>query len=121
MAVSDSYLAFVLEQLGGVKSVVTRRMFGGIGIYSDGVFFAVIDDDTLFFKVDDALAQRYIALGMPPFTPIPGAKPMSSYYQVPVEVLEDEETLGRWAKDSLAAIGASTSRKRRAKKSLPSG
>jgi DNA transformation protein len=105
LAVSDSYLAFVIEQLGGVRSIVTKRMFGGIGIYSDGVFFAVIDDDTLFFKVDDALAKRHIDRGMPPFAPIPGAKPMTSYYQVPVDVLEDAGMLARWAKDSLAAIG----------------
>src|SRR4030095_9214715 len=52
MAVSDSYLAYVLEQLDAVRGVVTKRMFGGVGIYSDDVFFAVIDNDTLFFKVD---------------------------------------------------------------------
>ena len=56
MAVSESYLAFVLGQLEGVRGVVTKRMFGGVGIYSDGVFFAVIDNDTLFFKVDDDAA-----------------------------------------------------------------
>ena len=59
VAVSDSYLSFVLEQLGGVRHVVTKRMFGGVGVYSDGQFFAVIDNDALFVKVDDALARRY--------------------------------------------------------------
>ena len=67
MSVSDSYLSFVLDQLAEVPRVVTKRMFGGIGIYSDGTFFAVIDNDTLFFKVDEALAQRYRDKGMPPF------------------------------------------------------
>jgi endonuclease/exonuclease/phosphatase family metal-dependent hydrolase/TfoX/Sxy family transcriptional regulator of competence genes len=107
MAVSESYLAFVVEQLGDVKAVVTKRMFGGIGIYSDGVFFAVIDNDTLFFKVDEALAVRYRDRGMPPFAPVPGAKPMTSYYQVPPDVLEDASTLSQWARDSLAAVVAS--------------
>ena len=101
MSVSDSYLSFVLEQLGDVPRVVTKRMFGGIGIYSDGTFFAVIDNDTLFFKVDETLAKRYRDKGMPPFAPIPGAKPMMGYYQVPPDVLEDGSTLARWAKDSL--------------------
>src|SRR6186713_1864963 len=103
MSVSNSYLSFVLEQLGDVPRVVTKRMFGGIGIYSDGTFFAVIDNDTLFFKVDETLAKRYRDKGMPPFAPIPGAKPMMGYYQVPSDVLEDASTLARWAKDSLAS------------------
>lgn len=115
MAVSDSYLAFVLEQLDGVKSVITKRMFGGIGIYSEGVFFAVIDDDTLFFKVDEVLAKRHTSRGMPPFAPIPGAKPMTSYYQVPADVLEDAHALARWANDSLHAIRSGPARKKGAK------
>jgi DNA transformation protein len=78
-------------------------MFGGIGIYSDGTFFAVIDNDTLFFKVDETLAKRYRDKGMPPFAPIPGAKPMMGYYQVPPDVLEDDAALARWAKDSIAS------------------
>jgi DNA transformation protein len=102
MAVSDSYLTFVLEQLAGVPQVITKRMFGGMGIYSEGTFFAVIDNDTLFFKVDETLAKRYRDKGMPPFAPIPGAKPMMGYYQVPPDVLEDARELGKWAKDSLA-------------------
>ena len=102
MSVSDSYLTFVLEQLEAVPKIVTKRMFGGIGIYSDGTFFGVIDNDTLFFKVDETLAQRYRDKGMPPFAPIPGAKPMMGYYQVPPDVLEDARSLARWAKDSIA-------------------
>ena len=114
MAVSDSYLAFVLEQLEGLRAIVTKRMFGGVGIYSDGKFFAVIDNDTLFFKVDETLAQRYRDKGMPPFAPIPGAKPMMGYYQVPPDVLEDAETLARWASESLA-IASSKGRGQRSK------
>ena len=102
MAVSDSYLTFVLEQLDDVPRVATKRMFGGVGIYSDGTFFAVIDNDTLFFKVDAVLAVRYRAKGMPPFAPIPGAKPMMGYYQVPPDILEDAAMLVKWAKDSIA-------------------
>jgi DNA transformation protein len=102
VSVSASYLTFILEQLDGVPRIVTKRMFGGVGIYSDGTFFAVIDNDTLFFKVDDALAKRYRDRGMPPFAPIPGAKPMMGYYQVPPDVLEDSAMLANWARDSIA-------------------
>jgi hypothetical protein len=58
MAVSPSYLAFVLEQLDGIRDLVPKRMFGGVGLYSGETFFAVIDNDTLFFKVDEALGAH---------------------------------------------------------------
>ena len=111
MAVSDSYLTFVLEQLAGVRAVVTRRMFGGVGIYSGEAFFAIIDNDTVFFKVDEALAVQYRKAGMPPFAPIPGKSPMMGYYQVPPDVLEDADEMARWAMQS---IGLATSPKVRA-------
>jgi DNA transformation protein len=112
MAVSGSYLTFVLEQLDDVPGIVTKRMFGGVGIYSDGTFFAVIDNDTLFFKVDEELAVRYRAKGMPPFAPIPGAKPMTGYYQVPPDVLEDATSLVKWAGDSIARAVKPTKKSR---------
>ena len=116
MAVSESYLAFVLEQLSGVRSIVTKRMFGGVGIYSDGVFFAVIDNDTIFFKVDEVLAEQYIKAGMPPFAPIPGQPPMMGYRQVPPEVLEDADEMVRWAKQSIQHAPVKKKTKPKAKK-----
>jgi DNA transformation protein len=119
MAVSESFLAFVLEQLGDVRLIVTKRMFGGVGIYSDGTFFAVIDNDTLFFKVNETLAKRYIDRGMPQFTPVPGAQPIAGYYQVPLDVLEDADALAKWARDSIAV--ASNPRRAKARRLRPSG
>ena len=105
MPVSESYLAFVLGQMEGLRGVVTKRMFGGVGIYSDGVFFAAIDNDTLFFKVDDDLRPRYRAAGMSAFAPMPGKPAMEGYYQVPPGVLEDAEALVKWARLSIAVVG----------------
>ena len=103
MAVSTSFAAYVLEQLDGVKGLSSRRMFGGMGLYAGETFFAIIDNDTLFFKVDDKLRARYQERGMPPFAPIPGKPAMLGYYQVPADVLEDADVLRRWAADSVAA------------------
>ena len=50
MAVTDDYLAFVLEQFARVTPVTARRMFGGVGLYADGVFFGVIDNNQLFLR-----------------------------------------------------------------------
>lgn len=100
MAVSDEYLEYVMDQLKEVGRVQPKRMFGGAGLYVDGVFMAIIADDTLYFKVDDSNRKDYEDVGMGPFRPsFKKSKrnaPMS-YYEVPVDVLEDEEALGEWA------------------------
>ena len=54
MPVSQSYREFVLEQLGRVTPVTGKSMFGGVGIYAQGLFFALIAENRLYFKVDDA-------------------------------------------------------------------
>ena len=53
MAVSDGYKSYVLDQLQMVGAVTAKAMFGGIGLYRAGVFFGLMDDDALYFKVDD--------------------------------------------------------------------
>jgi len=102
MAVSESFLTFVLEQLAGLRAVSSRRMFGGVGLYSGETFFAVIDNDTLFFKVDDATRPKYIKRRMGPFRPMPDMPPMTGYYQVPPGVLEDGDAMTVWGKEAVA-------------------
>lgn len=97
MPVSPSYRTFVLEQLGRVAPAIrARSMFGGVGIYSDALFFALMDDDTLFFKVDDTNRPDFEAAGMGPFRPFGPDGEVMQYYQVPEELLEDVETLELW-------------------------
>ena len=69
MAVSGNYRDFVLEQLGRVTSVTGKAMFGGVGINAQGLFFTLIDEDRLYFKVDDATRPDFERLGMEPFRP----------------------------------------------------
>jgi DNA transformation protein len=97
MSVSNGYRTYIVEQLAAVPALSTRRMFGGLGLYSDEWFFALIDDDVLFFKVDDANRADYVSRGMKAFMPIPG-KASFGYYQVPADVIEDAEELTRWAR-----------------------
>ena len=110
MPVSNDYLQYVLEQLGGVPRVTSRRMFGAIGLYSDGVFFALIDNDTLFFKVNDSNRADYVARNMGAFRPFPDKPDLSmSYFEVPADALEDRDELTLWARKSIAVAVASAS------------
>jgi DNA transformation protein len=107
MAVTPDYLQYVLEQLGGLAHVSSRRMFGGIGLYCDGVFFGLIDNDTLFFKVDDSNRPDYVARGMAAFRPFPDRPDQStSYFEVPADALEDRDELAVWARKSVLAASA---------------
>jgi DNA transformation protein len=76
MPVSADYRDYVLEQLAGAGRVTPRPMFGGVGLYLDGLFFALIDDDT----------RPEHAMG---------------YWQVPADVLEDPDSLASWAREAL--------------------
>ncbi len=68
MAPSADFLAFLTDQLRGLGTITTRRMFSGAGLYCDGLIFALILRDTLYFKVDDGNRQAYEAEGLEPFT-----------------------------------------------------
>lgn len=119
MPVSANFLDYALDQLRELGAVRTRRMFGGIGIYSGEVFFALIDDDVLYFKVDDSNRNAYTARGSEPFRPVaddPNAVSLS-YYQVPEDVLEDPDELKAWAHKSIAIAAARAAIK--AKKNSP--
>lgn len=97
MAVSDEYLDYVIDQLEDLGSVRSKRMFGGAGLYFEGLFFALIADDVLYFKVDDSNRADYEAAGMGPFKPYPDKKEVMQYYEVPIDVLENRNTLRDWA------------------------
>lgn len=102
MAVTDAFRDYVVEQLAGLGRVTVKRMFGGAGVYHRGVFFAVLDDDQVFFKVDDATRPRYEAAGSGPFAPLPDREaPMRGYYEVPAAVLDDRDEIVAWAREAL--------------------
>ena len=101
MAVSADYHEFVLEQLAPAGRVTSRAMFGGVGLYLDGLFFALIDDDTLYFKADAESRRRYEAAGSRPFCPDPKRPDQAmGYWQVPADVLEDPDALAAWAREA---------------------
>ena len=98
MAVSASFRTFALEQLGrGIRGIRGRSMFGGVGVYAGQRFFALIDDDTLFLKVDDTTRPAFESRGMGPFRPSGDGGETMQYYQVPEDVLEDPTELAVWA------------------------
>ncbi len=102
MSISEEYLTYVLDQLGSSSSITAKKMFGGAGLYLDSVFFAIIANDTLYFKVDNSNRQDYERAGMEAFMPFGKKSYIMHYYEVPVDVLDDKEKLKLWADKALS-------------------
>ena len=102
MGVSDEFADFVIEQLSGWGEVSVHRMFGGAGLYCEGRMFGLIADDVAYLKADDSNRDDFLQAGSSAFQPYPDRKVTMSYYEIPVDVLENRDELAVWAKRSLA-------------------
>ena len=116
MPVSEGYREYVMGRLERVGQVTARNMFGGVGIYFEGLFCALIAENVLYFKVDDANRLDYEVEGMGPFRS--GGQTMQ-FYEVPEEVLDDDEKLRLWADKALDVARRKLTEKRGKKKGRP--
>ena len=92
----DSFKDFVLDQMIGLDDVEARRMFGGYGLYRDETFFGIVHRGRLYFKIDESTVGEYRKRKMKPFRPN-AKQTLKSYYQVPVDIIEDADELREWA------------------------
>ena len=97
----ETFRDFVLDQLQLLGEVDCRRMFGSYGLYHDGVFFGILSQGRLYFKTSAVTRGIYVQRGMQPFRPNL-RQTLKSYYEVPVDVLEDHEQLTVWARQAVA-------------------
>lgn len=117
----DDFVAYVLELLQPLGRCSARRMFGGYGIYGDGLMFALVFDGRMYMKVDDSNKAEFVAAGCHPFVYEGQEKPIEmSYWTVPESALESSEEMRPWARLALAAALRKANAKPAAKKSTPS-
>lgn len=110
------YKNYVMDDvLGGISNLTVKSMFGGFGIYYDGIIFAIITDEpTLRFKVDDTNRNDYVVLDSKPFiySGHKNRKPtVMNYYEVPVSIMEDSEKIYKWVMK--ATLVSKNSKKRK--------
>jgi DNA transformation protein and related proteins len=96
----DGFKDFVLDQLADLRHVTARAMFGGYGLYQRTKFFGIIHKGRLYLKVTETTTPRYKAHGMKPFRPN-AKQTLKSFYEVPVDVIEDAEALTQWATEAV--------------------
>lgn len=92
----DGFKDFVLDQLADLRGLTCRAMFGGHGLRYQDTFFGIIHKGRLYFKVSPATVALYQEQGMTPFKPN-AKQTLKSFYEVPVDVIEDAEQLTHWA------------------------
>jgi DNA transformation protein and related proteins len=114
MSVSPSFQSLVLDQLGRVvPRVRARKMFGGVGLYADDLFFALIDDDALYLKADEQTRDDFLARGMTPFQPFGEGTQTMQYYRLDADLLEDADELRPWVDRALDAARRKPAKKRK--------
>jgi len=105
MNASPEYLNFIMDKLSPIGGIRSRAMFGGYGIFYEGSMFALIAEDTLYFKVNESNRAMYKKAQSKPF-------PHGiSYWEVPAEVIEENSKLLDWANLSIG-IAQKIARKR---------
>ena len=110
---TKEFIAHILELLEGHCSANATRMFGGHGLFRDGLMFAIVADETLYLKVDAGNLKDFTGRGLEPFTYQRQNKQTAlSYYRAPDECLEEPEAMIRWADNAYAAALRAIRKKR---------
>lgn len=105
MAAEGEFIAFVKDQMAALGDIVSRRMFSGAGLYCEGVIFALILRDQLYFKVDEGNRGAFQAEGLAPFSYQARGRTveLASYWRVPERLFDDPDDMLQWARAALAA------------------
>lgn len=91
-----SYLRDLFSELG---PVILRKMFGGQGLYHDGLIIGLVIGEELYLKTDAATVAAFEQAGGHPFVYQGKGKPVTmSYWLPPAEAMESAQAMRPWAK-----------------------
>lgn len=101
MAVSNTekeYVRYIVDLMQCIGPVYSKRMFGGYGIFLDGLMFALIANSTLYLKTDKEAESDFIERGLEAFSYQKQGKNFKlAYFQAPEESLDNIEEMRDWA------------------------
>jgi len=108
------FVSYVVELMQSVGSVRAKGMFGGHGIYLEGLMFGLVADSVLYLKADKETENEFKDRGLEAFAyNKKGKEYRMSYYQAPEEVLEDVEEMSIWVNKAYGAALKAASKKRK--------
>jgi DNA transformation protein len=102
MAKTNEFCDYLMDRLAPLGTPSYKFMFGGYGIYLDGLMMGIVSHDALWLRADEGNRADYEARGIQPFQPMGKNGPMGimPYYPVPDDVFEDEDVFQDWVKKS---------------------
>lgn len=104
MSAKETFAAYCAELLAPSGPVRVKRMFGGHGLYVDDLFVAIVVQDTLYLKTDDATRPRFEAAGCKPFVYAASGKTVSMrYWSAPTDAMDSPALMRPWAQLALQA------------------
>jgi DNA transformation protein len=105
MIASNSFAEFLREQLAPLGRVTLRRMFGATGIFCDGLMFAVVSEDMLYFRIDDHNRRAFEeTAAFPPLNYEKKGRTINlSFWRAPERLFDETDELVMWSRRALAA------------------
>ena len=112
------FVNYIVELAQTIGPVYARAMFGGHGLFLEGLMFGLIADNELFLKADDSTIKAFTDKGLEAFTYGKKGKEFKmSYYQCPEEALESAEEMNIWANMAYTtALNAAAKKRKKVKK-----
>lgn len=100
MPKTSEFCDHLMDRLAPLGAPSYKFMFGGFGIYVDGLMMGLVADDVLWLRTDEGNRPDYESRGIKPFQPMSKNGPMGvmPYYTVPDDVLDDQDAFVEWAK-----------------------
>ncbi len=104
MKKQSGFIEFLGETFEEFGLIDARRMFGGYGIYHDGIMFGLVENDTLYLKADEKTEKLFESKGLTQFQYSRAGKIVKmSYYRAPEEIYDDREKAATWARRAYEA------------------
>ena len=101
---STETIHYLLDELHALGVVSTKRMFGGHGLFVNGLMFSIVVNDVVYLKGDEQSAGIYTDADCQRFTYMRKDKPVHlNYYQAPDSSLDDSSELHHWATIAVAS------------------
>ncbi len=119
---SGEFIEYVMELFGPFGTVGARRMFGGHGVYLDGLMFAIVSEDTLYLKADEMNRVEFEQAGCEIFGYARKGKRASlNFFRAPEDAMESPELMLPWARTAYAAALRTNAKKQAAEQAQAAG
>ena len=121
MPSDEQFVTEVIDRFCMVDPVSSRKMFGGHGIFHNGLMIALIADNELYLKADKESEHWFNEQGLAAFSyqKAGGKVYKMSYFQASESFFEDDEETRIWMQRAIdAAARAPRKPKKMSKKQL---